>query len=404
MFKKLSSIFIISILSNNIFAFQYGDAEIYARASVNDSFNLPRFSFVSNSSPVINELGEVGFKVILSEEENAQGLWLKTNLDPNGKILFKTDATKVLTDPTINNEGFLGFSLFDDVSGDGIYLLDGKLLSSSRVFIDENLFKYYTYPIILNSKELLFRATDHQDNRGIYLVSSDYQNMKTIISEGDQNLGSNTSYIFKPAHNSSGTIAFKRRLGRKGDFDESAPDQIVLIRTGLKENDPKYFEVIISDKDFNPKSEIVSINNTVSISSDEHISFVARNTDGRLGLYHYYQNNLSLITLEGENGILNIEPFSSKVIKSGYVYFRAISDSMKRGIYFYDQSGISKIIEEGDFVQTDIGEGKILKNRHYPAFGGDFDVNDNGQLVFNAVLQNKDDREIGQGIFLIQPK
>ncbi len=402
MIKMLYVLFLIT--SFNIKAIDYGAAEILARASVNDSFNLPRFSFLSNSSPVINQVGEVGFKVILADEDNAQGIWVKTNLDPNGKILFKTDATKVVTDPTINADSLLGFSLFDDVQGEGFFLLNAKDLTTTKVFSDESNIKYYTYPIVLDSKELLFRATDFNDDRGIYLINPEHTMTTSIITESDNDLGSNTSYIFKPAHNGQGTIAFKRRLGKKGDLDESAPDQIVIIRTKLKRADPHYFEIIVSDKDQDGASSFVTMANSVSISSDEHVSFIARNTDGRQAIYVYHNKVLKLVTFEGENGILNIEPFTPKVIKDGLVFFRAISEEGKRGIYFFEQDKIKKIIEEGDFVQTDIGDGKILKNRHYPAFGGDFDVNDNGQIVFNAVLQNKEDREIGQGIFLIQPK
>ena len=99
-----------------------------------------------------------------------------------------------------------------------------------------------------------------------------------------------------------------------------------------------------------------------------------------------------------------IEIFSPKVNDQGQVLFRAKDELGKRGIYLADANGVKRIISEGDEVNTDLGMGKILSNPNYPGFGGEVDMNDHGEIVFNCLLVGaKDNKEWGSAIFKISP-
>jgi hypothetical protein len=65
---------------------KFKSPELLARSNVKDGHNLPSMAFISNIVPSLNSLGEVAFKVIGLDEEGAQGIWIKTNADQNGKV------------------------------------------------------------------------------------------------------------------------------------------------------------------------------------------------------------------------------------------------------------------------------------------------------------------------------
>jgi hypothetical protein len=116
-------------------------------------------------------------------------------------------------------------------------------------------------------------------------------------------------------------------------------------------------------------------------------------------------NTLKTLALEGANGISEIEMFSPKVNDQGLVLFRAKDMEGKRGLYLASDSGVKRIIGEGDEIETDVGMGKILYNPNYPGFSGEVDMNDHGEIVFHCItVSSPDNKELGSSIYKIAPK
>lgn len=383
----------------------YQEPELLARANLQDSYNLPNMSFLDNTSPVINNWGEVTFKVAAVEGVNRQGLWLKTRADLLGKIVYNAPDDRFITDPSINDDSKVGFNLFEEGVTDGLFILDGTTLEVEQVLKPTNIpLQYYTYPTIKNNGHIFFRGTSDSNDRGYYEYNG--QKLNKLLSEGGDNLGLHSSYLFRPSINESSTIAFKARIGEKGQWDESNPDVILTLQTYLDAKGISYkINPIARDKDSDPSSEFISFGNSLSISNAGSIAFSATLTDGKKALLLFQNNQLKVIAKEGENQISIIEAFAPKINSKGVVAFRAIDQHGLRGIYVADESTQARVVGEGDQIMTDVGLGKILSNPNFPAFGGEIDMNDRGDITFFTTLVNLDNsKELGSAVYKISIK
>lgn len=377
----------------------YNAPEILARANIGDGFNLPPMSFLSNTSPVINNRGDVSFKLMAFNGQNTQGLWLKRGSDESGKIVYSTDETKFVTDPSLNDAGVVAFNTYDDFASDGIFTYNGDTTEVAQVLKPaSDDIAYYTYPQVLTNGKVYFRGTDQENARTYFQYDG---SLKPIITEGASSYGQKSSYLFKPYLNDSGAMAFKRRIGEQGQWDESNGDEILM----LKPNGTSYESVVIArDKDMDPASVFRGFTNSASISRNNMVAFTAVLEDGTKALIRYKEGHLKNLVIEKADDISEIEMFSPKINELGQVLFRAKDKDGKRGIYLADSKELKKIVAEGDEVMTDLGVGKILSNPNFPGFGGDVDMNDHGEIVFYClVVGAKDNKEWGSAVFKVKP-
>jgi hypothetical protein len=400
MLKNL--IIIISLISNIALAeTKFKSPEILARTNVTESYNLPKSTYLSNVSPVINNRGEVTFKVIATGDEAVQALWVKAHQDENGKILYLAPSDRVITDPSINDEGKIAFSLFDETHSDGLFILDSQNLTVANVLDSKlNELVFYTYPTINNKNEIYFRGTDRNNIRKIFNFNGELQ---TLLEEGVVNSNLQSSYLFKPAINQQGDFVLKLRLGNKGAWDESNPDVIAFYNNNEKVNSLK---TLVFDRDFDKQSKFISFFNNVSLSNNNLIAFTALMDDGRKAIFIQDINDeIKRIALENEDSVLNIESFSIKINSLGHLLFRGKNKANKRCLFFYDGTIVKQIVAEGDEINSDLGLARILDNQYFPGFLGEVDLNDHDQIVFGAMIQSaKDNHEFGQAIYLINPQ
>ena len=112
-----------------------------------------------------------------------------------------------------------------------------------------------------------------------------------------------------------------------------------------------------------------------------------------------------IVAKEGSLDISEIEMFTPKINDLGVVLFRAKDGQGLRSLFLADDSGVKKIISEGDEINTDLGLGRILSNPNYPGFGGEVDMNDQGEIVFHCLVVSADNnREWGSAVFKITPR
>lgn len=393
---------LLATLSTSVFATipNYSAPEILARANITDGYNLPAMSFLSNTSPVINNRGDVSFKLMAFDGQNNQGLWLKRGADEHGEIAYTAPDSRFVTDPSINDAGVLAFNLYDDGVTDGIFTLNADSKKVDQVLKPADDMMYYTYAQVLTNGKIYFRGTDQDNARTFYQY--DGSSLKKIITEGTTTFGQKSSYLFKPYMNDGGAMTFKRRLGEVGDWDERNPDEILLI----KPNGSSYDSIIVAkDKDSDSASVFKGFYNTSTVSRANHVAFTAYLEDNTKVIILYKDGVSKNIVSEKADGISEIELFAPKVNELGQVAFRAKDAQGKRGIYIADTSGVKRIVGEGDEIQTDLGMGRILSNPNYPGFGGDVDMNDHGEIVFYCLLVGAKDnqQEWGSAVFKISP-
>lgn len=382
----------------------YEAPQILARANIRDGYNLPPLSYLSDTNPVINNRGDVTFRIMAVEGQSDQAIWAKTFEDDNGKIMYVAPDQRLITDPSISDTGMIAFNLHDEGVTDGLFVLDTKTLDVEQVLTPDNLpIQFYTYPQIKNTGNIFFRATDDFNDRSYYEFNG--AKLTKIFAEGVESSGIKSSYLFRPAVNDSGVIAFKTRLGEKGEWDERNHDQIAVIApsTDVKNPGPKFI-TIAKDRDSDPKSPYLGFGNAVSISNQGIVAFMGVLPDLKKVIVIAQNGNLLNIATEGMDGISELEMFAPKVNEQGEVAFRAKDAQGRRGLYVADQTGVKRIIGEGDEIMTDLGTGKILSNPNYPGFGGDIDINDHGEIVFYCILVDDNNRELGSAVYKVGPK
>ena len=383
---------------------EYNPPEILARANIRDGYNIPPLSFLADTSPVINNHGDVAFKIVAVEGVNNQVLWVKRSEDVVGKIVYVAPDERFITDPSISNNGKIAFNLFDDGVTDGLFLYDLKTEIVEQVLSPDNLpIQDYTYPQVLNNNHIYFRATDDDDNRSYYQF--DGLKLNKLMSETDQNLGIKSAYLFRPNVNQTGQLAFKVRMGEKGQLDENNPDSILLLTPTLEKNETMMKVTTIAlDQDTNIQSNYIRFGNSVSLSNNGMTSFVGMLPGNIKAIVRSKDNSVSNIAIEGQSEIAEIEMFTPKINDQSLVLFRAKNKEGKRGIYLADGNDVKRIIGEGDEIQTDLGVGKILSNPNFPGFGGEVSMNDQGEIVFHCLIVSLDDKELGSAVYKITPK
>lgn len=380
----------------------YKSPEILARANIGMGFNLPEMSFISNTCPVINNRGDVSFKLMGFGGDNNQALWVKKGSETNGKIVYTAPQDRLLTEPSLNDNGQIAFNQYDDGVTDGIFTLDADTENVTQVLEPKNEeIAYYTYPQVLTNGKVYFRATNQENVRSYYKY--DGSNLKSIIAEGVTAFGQKSSYLFKPYLNDSGSMTFKRRIGEAGEWDERNPDEILL----LKPNGNGGYEsiVVAKDKDEDSDSPYLGFTNSSSISQSGLVVFTAIFEDGRKAIILSKDGKLTTLAAEKSDGISEIELFAPKVNDQELVVFRAKDMAGKRGIYITSNEGTKKLVGEGDEIMTDLGLANILSNPNFPGFGGDVDMNDHGEIVFYCLVMGaKDNQEWGSAVFKISPQ
>lgn len=401
MMNKYKIIFLaIFFNSANAAIPEYNVPTILARANISDGYNIPPMSFLNNTSPVINNSGDVAFKIAAVSGTNMQVLWFKKAEEADGKIVYEAPDERFLTEPSLNNYGKIAFNLFDEDVTDGLFLYDSEENDVEQVLSPDNLpIQHYTYPHVQSNNHILFRATDDNNERSFN--EFDGTKLNKLVSEGVDTLGFKSSYLFRPSFNEKSQIAFKSRMGEKGQWDEANPDSIILFDS---KNPTNKMTTIARDHDSDTHSPYYRFGNSVSLANNGAVAFMGILSDNKKVIVVSKDNVLTQVALEGTNDILEIEMFAPKINDKGMVLFRARDMNGKRSLFLVDGHETKKIISEGAIVETDLGAGKILDNPNYPGFGGEVDMNDQGDIVFYCIIVSEDNKELGSAIYKISPK
>lgn len=375
----------------------YGKPEILARANGPESYNLPQMTFLSNATPVINNKGEVAFKVMAIEGQTTQGLWIKKATENAGKIVYRAASEKLISDPSLNDEGQAAFSVFEEGISDGIFVYDVKTSDlQHRVENTGTDLIAHVYPTILNNGDILFRGTHEGEDHSFFRFSQGLST--TLVSEGEDTLGFKASYLFGPAINNQQQWAFKIRTGNKKDWDSKFPDQIILLSADGK------VRIVARDQKADPQSPYMAFANSVALSENGLVAFVAKLSSGKQAVFLDSNGVQTQLVVEGRDDIGTLELFSVKVNNNGLVLFRAKNSQGKRGIYVADSTGVRVIVSENQEIPSDRGMARVWSDAVYPAFAGGVSLNDKNEITFHTLLVSADTGvEWGSAIYKLSP-
>ncbi|AGH96769.1 hypothetical protein [Pseudobdellovibrio exovorus] len=383
----------------------YNEPEILARANGYDTYNLPQPSYLNSTSVAISDRGDVAFKLMSFSERGNQGYWFKTAAEKAGRVVYEAPENEYLSDPRLNSNGQLSFSVFNEVKSLGVFVYDANTQTTEHVLKPSATLKlnYFGDPQLTTQGELFFRGVDADNNRQFYKLANGQ--VTRLIAEGEKPSLSDAlpfSFLFRATPNTAGKIAFKTRLGPAGEWSESAPDAVVVLDTNNPLAQP---EIIAADRDLDANSAYEWFGNVVSLSENgKHILFVTR-IQNKKAIVKVTDGVHTILAKEGEAGISVIEPFNPKINNNGVAVFRAFDQKKLRGIYVADESGLNRLTGEGDMLISDLGKSFVLAEPSFPGLAGDVDINNSNEVVFACVLKSAyTEREIwGSAVYRIAP-
>ena len=378
---------------------EYAPPELLVRVHFMDTYNLPPLTYLSNTSPAINNQGDVAIKLMAVDGKTNQAVWFKPHNAP-GEVIYIAPEDHYVTDPTLNDRGQVTFSPFNDFESLGVLVYDSLSKTTDvKVSGPEHKIMYAGYAQTLNDGTTIFRSMGKDYDRSFVEYKDSYS---TVAREGERRFDTPAAYLFRPSVNDKKQWAFRVRLGERGEISDAQSDQILLIQP---KGDGTYEKIVIAqDRKGDPNSNYTGFGHAVSLSQNGMVAFVGHLPDRRKSLVLYKDGELHSLVTEGLDDISELELFTPRLNSSGTVAFRAKNTKGVRGLYVANESSVKRLLGEGDGVMTDKGYGSFLLKQDFPGFAGDIDFNEKGELVFACVLASPENRIIGDAIYKLSPK
>ena len=382
--------------------------ELLARTNGSSTYNMPAYSSISNASPSINDSGDVAFEILSggfdqnADHSEQSAVWLKSGKETDGHVVYFAPKEKMISDPEMMDNGDVLFTLFNEVSNDGLFIYQVQNQQVQNIFSPKNM-RAVSYAQPAAKNEFIFRSTDEDNNRTFLEFRSGQ--LTSIVDEEN-----GYSYLFGPSANKNSQWLFKARLGEKYNYSEDAVDQIVLLTPQFTAFGERAYQktVLAQDTDADILSPYKSFDNSPGLTNAGYAVFGASLKDRIRVIVAVKDGKHFVVAQEKVNGISQIEMFSPKINDNGLVVFRAKDEKGLRGIFlanpFDANPEVRKLIGEGDAIMTDQGMMAILKRDSFPGFGGNVDINNKNEIVFSSVVATANQNFIfGSAIYKLHP-
>lgn len=360
----------------------YSTFELQARSNIVDGYNLPANSSFNSKTPALNDDGTIAFTLIYVAAGNA-GLFVGSQ--GSGSVVYSAPAERLLSDPSINADGSVAFDQSDLLS-DGIFMYDAGSRQTTQA----------VPPVTFNTATGIFLADDGAIGfRGSVLAGGQAWRLfdggapAAYVQDGSGGI----AFIFSAATNDQHQIAGKVRLGSTSN---DSPDQI------RRYSAPGVFSLMAEDDDSNPASPYTGFDNSVSLTNDGRVAFVATTTSGDRGVFLTDGASTTTIAMEGDPDVSEVSFFAPAANDNGLVAFRGRDGAGLYAVFVGDGTTLRRVIGEHDLVPTDLGTGRIDQHDGSVTFGGGLAINSQGDVAFHATLtpENNNQIEWGSGMFI----
>ena len=373
----------------------YSTFELQARANFcanpSGSFNLQCNVFFANATPVINDSGQVTMK--LDVVGSSQGIWFGGAA--SGAIAYTSPSDASLSDPWLNNAGYLVFPQTFSPNN-GIKYYDSVAQESGHLTTQPFGATSWGSLAVNNAGEVGYRATF--PNGQAYYSYAGPSSVLVHALEAGLEASSPYSFLFSPAFNDNRQIAAHVRLGSAGQTGNSQPDQIRIF------NSDGSSVLIAEDVDSNAQSPYTGFDSSrPALTDDGRVAFLANLVAGGRGVFlSDGKTTTTIATTTSGQGISIIEFFPPHVNNDGLVVFRAQQPGNLDAVFVGDGTTLRRVVGEHDIVPTDQGPGRIDQNDNSLTFGGSVTINSNGDVAFHCTLTPQDNNQIewGSGIFI----
>ncbi len=374
----------------------FPEPELQMRSNFSGAFNLPDSAFFTSSDPSLDELGRVAIKVGVLGSTGSQAIWFGDG--DTGGIVFTSPVGAFLSDVSNNGTDRLIFEQ-TFTSPDGLFFVEPGTATSGLLTDLPLGATNWSSPQANASGEVGYRAGFAGDHA---YVSFDGMSASIHATEVGLDAQSPYSFLFTPSFADEGRIAAKVRLGGPGQINEAQPDEIRIFA------DDGTSVLVAEDQDSNPTSDFLGFNNSLSLTDDGQVAFIAQVAGGVRGVFLHTGDSLDRGTeiieiARDDSGIVTgIEFFAPVANTLGWVAFRGLDAQGLQAIFVGDGTTLRRVIGEHDLVPTDLGTARIDQNDTSSVFSGSPDLSNTGQLAFVAALTPPDNNQIewGSGLFL----
>ena len=347
------------------------------------SYQIPAMSFSSNSTPMMNEHGDIAIRLVSVEGRVNNGIWL-TSADGNdrGQLIYESADFRMLGDPAINDHKQVIFSQFDYGISDGIFSY--RPGQGVQLAVDPELYPYTEAFAGLSldaSGQIYFRHAQYNEIRSLNrFVDINTKSQELIEGEG------NISFLFVP-HQKNTHQVIKVRYGEQFDYREELPDRLLLAKN-LGE-----FQVIAEDTDADGTSPYLSFDNTPKVNSLGQVVFIAKLRDGQRAVFFYDGEVIHQVAKEGAD-VGSIDFFAACLNAQGVIAFRGQNQQGQPVLYVYKNGSLQSFLTAGQILPSDLGPAQVV------SFTGSAQINDQNQLVIQVNLAHPESQtNLGQGLY-----
>lgn len=364
-----------------------GSLELQVRSNIVDGFNLPPNSSFNSRSPSLAGDGRVAISLgIVAGSVDTVGLWLGGG--GAGSVVWSDATGPIISDCSLNDDGLAVFQLIF-ASPDGLYFYDDVTGSSGLLTTRPIGTDAWTGAEVNASGQVAFRASFSGDHAW---VSYDGEtNPPYHALEVGLEPTSPYSYLYSPSFNDQRLIAGKVSLEANPDAD-----RIILCDAAGS------CTVLVEDASADPASPYAGFTNSVSLTDDNRVAFIATLVGGGSGVFLTDGVATTTIATTALPDVSGIDFFPPRANNHGQVVFRAFDGAGLMTIFVGDGSGLVRVATEHDVVPTDLGDGRIDQHDGSVVFGGAPAINDAGDVAFVAALTPADTNQVewGSGLFI----
>ena len=356
----------------------YDGLEVQVRSGAASGFNIPALYSISNSQPVINNNSNVALRVF---SPGAMSVWFG-DAQTGGIVHQTADTEAIIGNVAMNDADYLVWAETFGNNASGVWeysQFSGAAFRTNRPLGTSA----WTALDVDNAGTIALRASFV----GNYAYATvDAGNGVTFFAEDDGiNPTSDWSFLFTPAYNNAAQLAGKVQLNTGGNE----------IRIW---NADGTSSLIASDDGAEPLSPYTSFRNSGDLTDDGRFVFGASLVSGGDGIFvSDGTTTVEIVRTATEPDLNSIEFFAPRINNNGIVTFRGFDGSGKRSVYVGDGTSLVKIATEGTELETDLGTLTIGRLDGSPAFGSSPDINDAGEVVFAASV-NDGSTDIGTAI------
>jgi hypothetical protein len=399
--KFFFSIFCGAILySQGLQASKFEHPAIKIRANTTAALNIPARSYFGLENPLLSDDNSFFIKFDSWDGDARTGIFRWS--DEYGPQHFFTPEGTFASGLALDTHTqklyyeLVNYGYFSQ----GIHRIDALLKKSELVFLDNKRIFSSNVKVLENNQSLIFRGSNANQSQDIVKLSLDPQKHTDILLEtAHQRPQEEIAYIFPPAANEHGLMAFKVRHGAAGELNEAQKDSIRIYNT--QDNSLQLMHEIW-DRDADPKSPFLSFDNTVSINASGEVLFVTKLSSGPRAIYKWKPTQgLQELVREGEfEGLDEIPFFAPDMNNAGEVVFRARSKSLGESVWHISaHNKLTRLMAWGDRIKSDLGWARVGdKNKNVMHLYLAPRINNLGSVLIGTLIHQDDDNSSNKGL------